>query len=229
MELVLWTTADGLHNFPDAAQVARLKAIASAHDMTYTVHLPMDVQWTDGCEHESLALAARVVVATSDLPVHSYVFHLEGTDAGSDAWHTNRAKACAWLCDHIGIPREKLAAENLENYAPDHVASIADNTGVGRTFDIGHVWKQGGDPLALIPGWLPQARVVHLHGAAPDGHAVMRDHLPLSVMPEADIDAMIDALWEWDGVLTLEVFEGDYAPSRAALDESIRRVAAARG
>lgn len=229
MELVLWTTADGLHNFPDTAQVARLNAIASAHDMTYTVHLPMDLAWAHAREHESLILAAQVVAATSGLPVHSYVLHLEGTDAGSQAWHTNRAKACAWLCDQIGIPREKLAAENLENYAPEHVASLADSMGVGRTFDIGHVWKQGGDPLALMTDWLPRAAVAHLHGAARDSRGIMRDHLPLSVMRDADIDAVIHALWEWDGVLTLEVFEGDYPPSLAALEDSIRRVSAGRG
>lgn len=224
IELVLWATDDGADNFPDAVQAGLLKEVAAAHHLTYTVHLPMDIQWADGREHESLALARRVHQATHMLPVHSYIFHLEGTGAGTQTWQTSRTLACAWLWGRIGLRVETLTAENLENYPPAHVAAVADIIGVRRALDIGHVWKQGGDPLALLPAWLPHTRVVHLHGAQPDASGVMRDHLPLNVMPEAEIDALIQALWRWDGVLTLEVFEADYAPSRAALDASIARV-----
>jgi hypothetical protein len=81
----------------------------------------------------------------------------------------------------------------------------------------------GRDPLPLMSGWLPDARVIHLHGCVDRG-GVRHDHLALDGMDTALLDPVIAALRRWGGVLTLEVFEGDYFASRAAFDAAWRRV-----
>lgn len=43
MELVLFDLDDGRSNLPTCDTVAELNALARAHDLTYTVHLPLDI------------------------------------------------------------------------------------------------------------------------------------------------------------------------------------------
>src|SRR5262245_25369283 len=56
VELVLFEVDDGPNNLPSSETVAELAALADAHDLTYTVHLPLDLRLgADGDEgHISL-------------------------------------------------------------------------------------------------------------------------------------------------------------------------------
>ncbi len=216
IELVLFDVPDGPSNLPDAATVSRLARIGAAHGLTYTVHLPLDLR---APPHRSFTLARRIIALTEPLTPWAIVFHLDGTGVGTPAWTKQAVSAVRALAALVSAP-QRLALENLETYAPEHLLPVFEDVPVARALDVGHLWKAGRDPLTMLDAWLPFSRVVHLHGV--NG----RDHQPLSVMPPARLDPVMQRLRGWAGVLTLEVFEDDFFVSHAAFMESLARVAA---
>lgn len=151
---------------------------------------------------------------------------------------------------------ERLAVENLETYAPSFWDRWLAGTPYSRCLDVGHIWKDGGDPAPVLAAWLPRVRVIHLHGLEPRGSEAdaakpqgqqkapeklaernlsrlfgprPRDHKSLRLMPPEFVDDVMHPLWKtgFSGVLNLEVFSvEDFTASHAVLMHSWERYAA---
>ena len=101
VELVLFETDEYGSNLPDAGLHAQLGTLAEAHNLTYTVHLPLDLRLGAGCEASDLSLvkARRVIEATRDLNPYAYTVHLDGRElvgsglsgAALERWRANAA------------------------------------------------------------------------------------------------------------------------------------------
>jgi sugar phosphate isomerase/epimerase len=221
VELVIFESDDHGCNYPDAQTVRALRDIASAHDLTFTIHLPLDLRLAD--ETPLLHRALAVFECTRDLPVQGYVAHMDGvpgTDIDDpDRWLEHSVKSLHYLADVMG-GLDKLCVENLENQTPEMVNSLLAAVPVPCCVDIGHLWKQGIDPVPHLHAWLPRARVVHLHGVG------TRDHKGLSLMSEPCLDEVVGALVDgFRGVLTFEVFnEPDLLDCMDAFRRSMARV-----
>jgi sugar phosphate isomerase/epimerase len=225
IELVLFELDDGQSNLPGPELTEQLNALAAAYDLTYTVHLPLDLRLgADGGEqHISLVKARRVIEATRALNPWAYVLHLDGKEvrqgAGASAlarWQDQSVRALelagAWAG---GV--ERLAVENLEGYPLDFLEPVLARVPASRCVDIGHLWLDGHDPLAYLEPRLPRTRVIHLHGIAE------RDHKSLAHVSRARRDPVLRYLVKrYRGVLTLEIFgEEDLKTSLAAVEESL--------
>jgi len=227
IELVLFEVDDGPNNLPAPDVVAGLIALADAHDLTYTVHLPLDLRLgVDGDEHHiSLIKARRVIDCVRALNPWAYVLHLDGKEVKHGAapdrllrWQSQSARALEIVSGWVGGP-ERLAVENLEGYPLDFILPVLDRVPVSRCVDIGHLWLDGCDPLPYLHAALPRTRVIHLHGIAG------RDHQSLAHVPPHRLNPVMDCLLReaYAGVLTLEVFgEKDFDSSLAALQKSLR-------
>ena len=115
---------------------------------------------------------------------------------------------------------ECLALENLERHPTDYLDKLVAATPHSRCFDIGHVWKEGLRPEKLLPLWLPDIRMCHLHGLE------KRDHKSLHHMPAATLDAILHPMWDlhFSPLITLEVFSlDDFLNSHQAMLESHER------
>jgi sugar phosphate isomerase/epimerase len=204
VELLIFEYNDELNSMPDRAVISELNGIASDHGMTFTIHLPLDLRLADDRGNGSLRKACSVVKRTADLEPYAYVVHLEGT-AGTVTRDRNRAVGNAVECLDVlaretGDP-ELLCVENLDGPEPVTPEEVLDEAPVACCIDVGHLWKQGRDPLPYLEKLLPRTRVVHLHGVG------SRDHTALSVMAEDRIDPVLGLLTErFQGVLTFEVF-----------------------
>lgn len=225
VQLVLFETDEYGSNLPDAALCERLNEIAAAHNLTYTVHLPLDLRLGDGGAetHISLVKARRVIDATRALQPYAYTLHLDGRTlpaAGASAarWQADSRRALEIVCGWLAEPG-RLCVENLERWDPELFAPLVEALPISRTIDVGHLWLQGADPLAHLARWIDRARVIHIHGIAE------RDHASLAHMSAAQLDPVIALLAErFSGVLTLEVFdEADWISSRAALAAALAR------
>lgn len=237
IQLVLFETDEYGSNLPDATLRARLNALAAAHDLTYTVHLPLDLRLGDDGDdgHLSLVKARRVIEATRGLQPVAYTAHLDGrplqafgptgpSAAALAAWQANACRALETVCGRLADPAQ-LCIENLEAWNPDFFAPVIEALPVSRTVDVGHLWLQNQDPLPKLAAWLDRARVIHLHGIG------ARDHQSLALMAPAQLDPVIDLLAQrFTGVVTLEVFsQEDFLASRAALAASLARVGGEHG
>src|SRR5512134_2659005 len=80
IELILFEVDDGPNNLPSAEVIEELSKLAQENDMTYTVHLPLDLKLgADGSERDqSLVKAKCVIDCTRGLDPWAYVMHLDG-------------------------------------------------------------------------------------------------------------------------------------------------------
>lgn len=204
VELVLFDLEEQ-SNVPDAETIAELQALARAHDLTYTVHLPLDL-------HPALPLsmekAEKVIGCTRELSPWAYVLHLDGraVEGTPDktalaSWHHVARQALRAAAEMVDDPRD-LCIENLENYPPEYLLPLLDETQASLCVDVGHLWLTGRDPLAFLAAHLHRARVIHLHGTGERDHQSL---LHQGLGPVAAILALLAAR-RYDGVLTLEVF-----------------------
>ncbi len=222
VELVLFEVDDGPNNLPSREQITELVRIADDHDMTYTVHLPLDLRLADdgSSNHISLEKARRVIDSTRDLKPWAYVLHLDGKSVrngapvgGLQRWQDQAVRSLEIVGEWAGGV-EKLAVENLEGYPLDFYQPVLDKIKISRTVDIGHLWLDNHDPIVYLKNALPRTRVIHIHGIAE------RDHKSLAHVPREKLRVVLDELIHSDyrGVLTVEVFsENDFLTSWAVL------------
>lgn len=230
VELVLFEVDDGASNLPDQNTRSELVQLAQQCDLSYTVHLPLDVRLGDNGEtgHVSMLKARRVIESTRVLNPFAYVLHLDGSllrdcmeTPEYDRWIDQSVQALELLAEWVdGI--ERLAVENLEHYPFSFWNPVFDRIPVSRCLDIGHLWLDGLDPVTILKNHLPRTRVIHLHGI--DG----RDHKSLAAMPQGKIEEVVHYLvaQQYSGVVTLEVFnQSDFESSLAVLKTVQERLA----
>ena len=223
IELILFEVDDGPNNLPSPQVIDELSLIAQQNDLTYTVHLPLDLKLgEDGSEHDqSLVKAKRVIDCVGGLDPWAYVLHLDGrlVRTSTDAklirrWQDQSVWALEIVSGWAGSA-EKLAVENLETYSLDFIQPVLDRIPVSRCVDIGHLWLDHHDPVPYLQAALARTRVIHMHGIAE------RDHRSLAFMPREKVQVVFEELLRLDyqGVLTLEVFsEEDFTSSLKVIE-----------
>jgi sugar phosphate isomerase/epimerase len=212
IELVLFEVNDE-SNLPSTADVAELSALADAHDLTYTVHLPLDLRLAADDDHRrrhpSLDKARRVIRATRPLNPWAYVVHLDGAEIAPVAdletlarWQEQARRSLEIIGQELGDPG-LIALENLENYDPAAFLPLLEQLPISLCVDVGHLLKNRKDSLSYLLAHVKRTRVIHLHGVR-DG----RDHRGLEHLPDGLLAELLDRLVAVDyrGVLTLEVF-----------------------
>ncbi len=220
VELVIFEFDDRSNPLPDDDTISELNSLAADHNMTYTVHLPLGLGLADA--HSSVAKAVQVIRGTTRLQPHGFIVHLDGKDRTApqdlNYWTANSLRSLEIICNEVQCP-ELVCVENLDDQSPMMLDSILNEMPVSCCVDVGHLWKQGLDPLPVLDRWLSRARVVHIHGVG------TRDHKGLSLMSPARLDPVVDSLDRlFRGVLTFEVFnERDLLDSFAAFQASYVR------
>lgn len=229
MQLILFDLDDGPSNLPSPTAVAELASIGQAHDLTFTVHLPLDLRLGPGGEedHESMVKARKIIECARGLDPRAYVAHLDGREVRTHLdtpelarWQSHIERALGLVSEWAGGP-ERVAVENLETYPLDFLMPVLDRVPVNRCVDIGHLWLDGHDPLPYLRSALPRLRVVHLHGI--NG----RDHQSLAHAPHEKLRPVVELLLNegYREVLTLEVFgEEDFHSSLNALRDCLAEI-----
>jgi sugar phosphate isomerase/epimerase len=221
VELVIFECDEYGSNLPDKDTIDELIRLGAKYDMTYTIHLPLDLRLAD--DDPQIEKAVRVIRCTEPLSPHGFIVHLDGAQGGEalslPRWTMNCLRSLEVLIEEVA-DAEMLCAENLDDQSPERLDSVMDRIGVSCCVDVGHLWKQGLDPLPCLDRWLPRARVIHLHGVG------TRDHKRLSLIPQGKLDEVVGRLHgSFKGVVTLEVFDqNDLDESLQAFQSSVRRL-----
>ncbi len=218
IELVLFESHE-ISNLPDAATLRALKETAERHDLTYTIHLPLDA-WMGHADaavrRQSVDKCLRVIEHTAPLAPFAYIVHFHGDRRGESPspemmrWQEGHRRAVERLIQVV--PPECLCVETLD-YPYKLIEDIVIDYQLSVCLDIGHQLLYGVAPEDYIDRYLPRTRVLHLHGVE-EGH----DHRSLAYLPDGLLTALVNRLGEGPEktrVLTLEIFD------EAALNESM--------
>jgi Sugar phosphate isomerases/epimerases len=229
VELVLFEVEEGDGNLPDESTLAQLTDIAKQNDLTYSVHLPLDLRLGDDdlSREHSTRKALQVMRVTEALNPFAYVLHLDGRSVQQEflspawqAWRERTHKALSELTAFLEKPA-LLAVENLDHYPPDFWDEVLEGLPVCRCIDVGHLWVDGHDPLLYLEKHITAVRVIHIHGHT------QRDHQSLGMVPPAELERVIGFLVEsgFNGVLTMEIFgEQDFQSSCTALSAVLHKM-----
>ncbi|MHC4250392.1 MAG: cobamide remodeling phosphodiesterase CbiR [Planctomycetota bacterium] len=215
IEVVVFES-DEVSPLPDDETLDLMRRAADEHDVTYTIHLPLDVRLAspDPAEHtRAVGVCRRVMGRMREVGPFAYVAHVTGGDGAAARESLGR------LGEAAGDPA-LVCVENLA--APTGaLVRLAADAGASLCFDVGHAALDGNERDGCA-GWLERhvrsVRVLHIHGFA-DG----KDHRDLSCLPEGVLGRIAAALVgdaARPRVLTIEVFdEASFARSLAAMEE----------
>ena len=251
VSLLLLETGPDMSWLPSPREVAEMATILDGEGASMHVHMPTDLFFdTESDARKIVSKARHVIDLTAPLAPHSFVIHADflsqrncltkppvRTLSQEQVLYTREALYS--IASFLPSP-DMLCIENLEGYPASFWDCWLDGSPLSRCLDIGHIWKDGGDPLPVLSAWKSRLRVIHMHGlkktegAGASGQPAMycRDHKSLALMPEEDIDLVMHPLWEqgFEGTLVLEVFSTeDFVSSHAALLSSWDRYCSPKG
>jgi len=221
IELLFFEVEDE-SDLPDANGLVELRQIAEESDLTYTVHLPLDLflgDFDETCRKHSVEKALKVIRGVESLQPFAFNAHFEKRNADHSPvtdiarWQENLRRSSETLANAFAQP-ELFSVEYL-NYPFELIRDIIDSFNFSYVLDLGHLLLQGGDYMSYLKRYLDKTRVIHLHGVAED-----KDHLSLEKGDAGKLAAIFDFLQKkhYRNVLTLEIF------NKRDLDESLRVV-----
>lgn len=221
---LLFFEAETESNLPTRRQIEELGRIAAESDLTYTVHLPLDVYLGDpdaATRLQSVDKALKVIRLTQSLEPFAFNLHFEkrtgdGKPVGDIArWQKNLQNSSEMIAAELKRP-ELIAVEYL-NYPLELIESIVQTFGFSYVLDLGHMILDEIDFIDCLEQYIDRTRVIHLHGVAAG-----KDHVSLS---KANVDKLSEILnflqrRNYRNVLTLEIFsKSDFEGSLETLQK----------
>lgn len=218
VELLLFES-DEISHLPNAHVIDQLAALKHTNQLTYTVHLPLDIHLGSSDEtvrKRSVEKCLKVIGITGPLGPFAYIVHFHGETRGKkpvediERWRKSLDHS---VCDLMlsGIEPDLLCVETLD-YGFEYVADIVLRHGLSVCLDIGHLAFHEYPIQEYLDRYLDRCRVIHLHGNS-DGI----DHKDIGLL-DSQIPVMLTGRLgsknDRERVLTLEVFgRGEFEKS----------------
>lgn len=219
IELVLFES-EKISNLPDKATIQTLCTLAEEHDLTYTVHFPLDISLCDRDEKRRIASVAhckRIIDLVRPIDPFAYIDHcneepgaLNSPADNVEDWIRQARQSFGELAGMVDDPRV-FTVETLQY--PFHVLErpIRDH-GMSVCLDIGHLILKSFSLCDHYQRYWDITRVVHLHGIL-NG----KDHVSLAGLDEKVLEELLTLMKstsDTERVLTLEIFsETDFNDS----------------
>jgi sugar phosphate isomerase/epimerase len=209
IELLLFESApEGL---PSTHKVEQLFNVSNEFDLTYNIHLPLDIFL--GAPERSIRQFAletviRIMDLTASLSPSTYTLHLPYDEAGFDneqvkRWRDRLDESMKKLVS-AGISGDMISIETLD-YPMDWLEDILVDFNLSVCIDVGHLMLFGFDLDAVFNKHKKRTSILHLHGV--DNQ---KDHLPLDRLTKENAETVIRMLKQYEGVVSLEVFSFDH-------------------
>lgn len=197
-------------SLPKKQEVEKLRRLKTEHDISYTLHLPLDLHpgsEDETLRHSSMETCCRLVAETAILEPLAWILHVPAAASGESAeWHFESMERSIDTLAKEGLARTRLCLETLD-YPFIEVLEMAERHATSLCIDLGHLVLHGYAVEECLDSCLKRCRVVHFHGLRKK-----QDHQEISLLSPDLRHKIITALAKWgndDRVLTLEVFGHD--------------------
>ncbi len=192
---------------PSIQDIMELALLAEEFDLTYNIHLPVDVSLTDISKlkrDQAVETIKRVINLVSLLEPATHTLHLEhqGVDSDKD-WYKRSFDSVGELALSIGNPAI-ISIETLE-YPFKLIEPIIDEYGFSVCLDAGHLIKYGYGIKHIFEKYNDKIPLIHLHGVDFSENPY-KDHVALDKTPENKLTDTLEVLKDFHGVVSLEVF-----------------------
>lgn len=203
IELLMFETSQ----LPTKPEIGELKHLAGALDISYNVHLPLDValgHCDPAVRNQSVHQLTHAIERVTPLEPTTHTLHLtfdKSQDAADlAAWQQRTMESVTRLIEQTAITPEMLSIETLD-FAPHWLKPICDQLNLAVCVDVGHVILYGFDLPATLQSFGSQISILHLHGVS-NG----KDHLSLGQLDVNAQQTIHSYLKDFTGSVSLEVF-----------------------
>lgn len=205
IELILFESKPA--SLPQPSTVNELKDLACNFDLTYSIHLPIDISIADpqpSRRKQAVDTLAHIVALLSPLPADIYCLHIpyDGSFWGKEklaAWQNVVRDSLSRLLNS-GLDRNLLVVENLD-YPFTWLDGVLSDLNLHVCLDLGHLIAHGGNVSEHFKTYGSRTRALHVHGVAAG-----RDHLALDRSSRTYLSDVLWILNRFTGSVCLEVF-----------------------
>ncbi|MBU4344949.1 MAG: sugar phosphate isomerase/epimerase [Desulfobacteraceae bacterium] len=205
IELLLFES--NFDSLPTIQQIRELALLAEQFDLTYNIHLPIDISISDSnasVRRSAVDTLKRTIGLTSYLSPSTYTLHISYDEDSRDKESVNRWQELVYKSvDELlrtGIQNQTISVETL-SYPFDWLEEIIKTFRLSVCIDIGHLLVNGFDVKKVFDKHSGNTSIIHLHGVGNK-----KDHVSLNMLPLEQMDQIIGILKRYYGVVSLEVF-----------------------
>jgi sugar phosphate isomerase/epimerase len=209
IELLLFESDPGA--WPSRDEIHRLSDLAQDFELTYNIHLPLDVALGDperATRDRGVTRLARLLEHIASLPATTHTLHLactaeERSHAAVSAWQALTSESLAALLARTSRPSRLFSIETLD-YPPWWFAPIVEDQNLSVCVDVGHLLRYGFDLAQTLADFRDRITIVHLHGIEAG-----QDHRALAYLPLSARAIVLPFLQDFSGSVSLELFSLD--------------------
>jgi len=209
IELLLFESDES--SLPPKSEIEALAALAVAHDISYNIHLPTDVDLAaagDADRRQALERLSIAIDRVRPLSPTTHTLHLPYNEADTkastiDNWVTRNLDGLGIILAANRLNPRQISIETLD-YPPMWFKPIVTEIDLAVCIDIGHVLRYGYDLEKIWDLFGDRTTMVHLHGVCRG-----QDHLGLDRLPSQDLKRVQTCLSAYTGALSIEVFSYD--------------------
>ena len=200
---------------PSKRQIDDLVALSIEYDLTYNVHLPVDVSLSFGSINDqkkavhtilevlSLLKPLQATTHTLHLAMPSYIKAKACKDQQIKDWKNTLGHTLDVFLSQVDDPK-KISIETLD-YPFSMIEDLIQERRLPICMDIGHGIKYGYNWIKIFEKYGARIPLVHLHGVDFLSHP-FKDHQGLDKLPDEQLSQVISFLKAYSGVVSLEVF-----------------------
>ncbi|GBD38849.1 hypothetical protein HRbin37_01110 [bacterium HR37] len=219
IELVLFEGKD-YSNLPTDEEIKTLKKLSKEFQISYTVHLPIDL---DICSPDnefrkfSVTRITDIIKLTLPLNPNAYILHLPRNHIQQyeEKWFRNTRESLSYLFAEFGS--DNIAIENL-SYPVKYILPIIREFDFRLCLDISHALSCKDKWEDIINENFDRIDVIHLYAHRGE------EHVGLQRAKRGFVESVISKILSlgFSGILTLEVFsEEDFFESKRIVEEVI--------
>ncbi|WP_022666032.1 cobamide remodeling phosphodiesterase CbiR [Desulfospira joergensenii] len=191
---------------PSRAEVTELALLGRDLDLTYNIHLPVDVSLTAPARPDRERAAQtllRLMERLEPLSPTTHTLHLERPEGGGPDWEDRAMDGMDLFIPRLDRP-EAVSVETLD-YSPVLLDPFLEKYPIRLCMDAGHHFKYGHDLERTFETYPARLAVIHLHGVDFSGPRP-KDHIGLDRLPRELFARTVRILERYSGTVSLEVF-----------------------